>query len=282
MLMRQRGGRIEDPDPAYERERRGWFWRSKIVGRGAISFGLIMMAALVYLAVAPFFDNPAPAAPDAGETAATAVPTTVPDSGSGGVAVPPQGSPAAVGCPEQERREVAPETVVLTLFDTQWRPTGSALLPTTDAAGPSKPGPAPACYSRTPEGALYSAAAFYTLAEDTIGPADAVALVEARVSRSGAYDEAISELQSDDRIADSHVPAHRIIGYRWMGYTPDLAQVEFQYLWTAGPRADTTFTITSQVVWEANDWLIVAPNKNSQLHIPPSTGVVYTPWGPSQ
>lgn len=281
MLMRQRGP-IEDPDPAYERERRGWFWRSRVVGRGSLVFCLLIMAGLVYLAVAPLLDTPDPAPSIAGGTTATAEPTAAPEPESGGDAVPPQGSPAAAGCPEQPRQEVAPETVVLNLFDTAWRPVGSTLLPTSDGAGPSKPGPAPACYSRTPEGALYAAAAFYQLAANTLTPADAVALVEARVSRSGAYAQAISELQSDTQIADSQAPANRIVGYRWLGYTPDLAQVDFQYLWTAGSRVGTTFTLASQVVWEANDWLVVAPNQNSQLHIPPSSGVVYTPWGPSQ
>jgi hypothetical protein len=171
---------------------------------------------------------------------------------------------------------VAPETLVLTQYQTTWTagPQG-VLLPGSDTGGS-----AGSCFTRTPEGALYSAGSFYIQVGALADPSERIALVQQRASHTGAYDQLMDQLSQNPKIAGAAATTSqlRVIGYRWVGYSPDTAQLELQFAWTNGTSG--TVQMAAQLVWEG-DWKVVVPSLNSPLYRPAPEQTVYTPWGPS-
>lgn len=228
-------------------------------------FGLLLVGAVYVLLV------PASSTPGAGGTAA---PATAPAT-----SVPPvTAAPVATDCPSAEAQDVAPETLILTTFETQWQPTAGTLYPSSQSGGPVSATVPASCFTRTPEGALYSAASFNIAAGSAVTPTDRIAVVEARASRTGVYDQLMEELVKQPNIAGPSGTASQwhIVGYRWLAYSPSAAQVEFQLTRPDGKSVG----MMQSVVWESNDWLVVVPPLNSQLYRTDLSRVVYTPWGP--
>lgn len=272
MIFIPQRGPTEDLDPRAP----GLFrrsWQRFATSRGTLVFSILFLSLLVLAGVyAALLPTPSNSEPDTLTAPSQELPAELPVAAQPDLAL----------CPEQARQDVAPETLVLTAYDTQWAPTGAVLLPSSAAAAPLNAGAIPACYPRSPEGALYSAGEFYLLSGAASSATENIAIVQARASRTGAYQQLMTQLQANPASAEptGSVPPTQVIGYRWLGYTPDLAQVEIQFLWTGGSRAGQTFAVTQQLVWESNDWLVVVPNPNTQIHLPPSTDIIYTPWGP--
>jgi hypothetical protein len=186
--------------------------------------------------------------------------------------------PAESGCPAQEAVEFNPEQVILTEVKSTWYRVGDMTAPTSPTGGPAVTDPFPACFPRTPEGALYAAASF------AVGVIAAQAegtdrdFFIARASHTGNYNLLIAELASQNQ--NKTRPTIRITGYQWNSYSPNTASVRIKYTLVTGPRAGQDVAITYTMTWENNDWLLVVPGKNDVVAIDP-TATVYHPWGGS-
>lgn len=281
-MFRRKSAITEDRDPRRPgRIRRAgdWYLRSNATLIASGLLVLVLLAGVVYLVVVPPPDAGTPGRGD------TVVPTTTgaPDAADLGepALVPP--APTANFCPDQDRIELAPETVVSARYDTLWEPSGGAALPRSDGAGPRNPEEPRSCFARSPEGALYSLATFFI---ESLAAPDAqsrIRLVQARASRSGAYQQLMDQLGSDPGIAvgTGPQPQMQIVGYRWVGYTPDSAQLDLHLVKFDGARV-APVVITAEAIWEANDWLVVVPNQSSVLHPPGAEQADYTEWGPPE
>lgn len=253
---------------AHERAMETWFMRSKVTW--VLSIGVLVAAAACGVYVFVFTSPPAPRA---GGEAAPAAPVTAPEPG------PVTAAPADTGCQLQPGAEVAPETLILTTFQTQWQPTLGALYPTSETAGPISAAWPGSCFARTPEGALYSAASFNVAVGASVTPGDRIAVVQARASRTGVYDQLMDQLTTQPNIAGAMGTSSqwRITGYRWLAYSPDAARVELQLI---HPSDGKKVGMVQDLVWESNDWLVVVPPLNDQLYRTDLSRVTYTPWGP--
>lgn len=277
MLQRKRAEDRQPGQPGRIRRAGRWYMQSTgtLVASGLLL--LVLAAGAVYLAVVP------PATP----SAASGRPTAAPAGDSAGPAA--QDGPDALApgpglglCPAQDPVAVAPESVVLAMYDTHWDQLNGALVPSSQTGGPINTGAPRTCFARTPEGALYSLASFFIEVDAAPDTAARVDLIQARASRGGAYQQLMDQLQTAPSIADTPAgqPLVRLTGYRWLGYTPDTAQLELQYQRLSGPQANTPVRTTVQAAWESNDWLVVVPTQDTVLHQPGSEQTTYTPWGP--
>lgn len=273
--MRRRGAPSRDfetAQPGTGRRFVSWLTTSRRLLVFALVLAAVMAGGVVYLVLVPQQEPKA----IAGDYAAGAVPLpSVP-------AVPVDPPPSEALCAPRDAQEVPPETLVLSSYDTTWALDDGVLLPRSDAAGPDVPEPMRACYTRTPEGALYSAASFYIASGAAVSPQDRIDLVRLRASRTGAYAQLMDQLAADPSTAGvaGTTSQLRVIGYRWLGYTPDTASLELQFLRVTSAQEQSTVQMAMDLVWEGNDWLAVVPSLNSQLYRPAPSQVVYTPWGP--
>lgn len=180
-------------------------------------------------------------------------------------------------CPEAEAVTVPPELLINTAYETQWVRDGDMQRPVSPSAGPEVKAPVPQCFSRTPEGALYSAASFASGILTAIAAGDQKPFFQQRASHTGNYSVLIADLP--DSTPTKNRPTVKFSGYRWNSYTPDLASVEIRYTLVTGPRAGDNTAITYTMTWERNDWVLVVPGKNDIVTAPVDATRTYIPWG---
>ncbi|HEX6681300.1 MAG TPA: hypothetical protein VF062_00780 [Candidatus Limnocylindrales bacterium] len=280
-MFRRKGAPAEDRDPRQPgRLRRAGQWYMASTGTLVASATLlcIILAGGIYLVLVPaptVSDQPSRSAARPAVTVASGAPEQV-------APALPAADPAASLCPKQRRVDMSPETVVLAMYDTQWEQSGGALVPRSDGGGPATTTAPRSCFTRTPEGALYSLATFFTQSTMATDAAARITLTQARASRTGAYQQLMDALQVDPNIAANvgAQPELRITGYRWIGYTPDTAHLELRYQAMTGAQAGVPIAMILEATWESNDWLIVVPSPNAVLHQPGSAQTTFTPWGP--
>lgn len=271
-----RPGVKEDREPGQVgRLRRGgrWFMHSQGTLVASAMVLIAILAAGLYVLIVPA-DTDGPGEP-ARDQPGAAAPAPVDDQKF------PVADPAVNLCPEQPAKGVAPETLVLAAYSTSWVVENGWLVPQSTDAGPAVATHPRACFARTPEGALYSLATFFTESLAAVSTDEQIRLVQARAARTGSYEQMMQEVAKDPSLVEvTGQPTVRITGYRWLGYTPDMAQIELQFLRLTGPRAGASVRMTVDAVWETNDWLVVVPNENTQIYRPGNTQTVFTPWGP--
>ena len=123
--------------------------------------------------------------------------------------------------------------------------------------------------------------AFFQASQAAADAQARIELIQSRASRSGAYGQLLAQLQADPSTATASgsVPDVRVIGYLWSGYSPDVAQYRIEWMRTSGASVGQTVAMTVNLVWEANDWMVVVPGQDSQIYSSVGTSV-FTPWGP--
>lgn len=258
-------------DPGRIRRFSTWFMTARSTKIASLTLLVVLVSCGAYVLLFPDSPDPEPAPSSAGPQA----PAVQVDPNIGMIGV----TPAAAQCPAADAKQVAPETLVLTSYDTKWVGVHGILLPQSKGAGPRVPDPVRACFSRSPEGALYSAASFYLQGAATATAQDRITLVQARASRTEAYGQVMTQALNDPTVAnpDPSAPRLRLSGYIWSGYTPDVAQVDLQFTDPAG----TAYVVTARMTWEANDWLVVLSTQGSdRFRRLSNSTVVFTPWGP--
>lgn len=199
----------------------------------------------------------APAVPTATSSAPTAVDST-PD----------------IGCGAQDPAEIAPETLVSSEFETQWVPTGQMSVPTSATGGPLAAGH---CFTRNPEGALYSMATFIAERAGTTTNQGVVDVMAARCLHDDNFEAYSTRLLADQPVTGQ--PAFAINGYRWMEYSPSRAQVELRFKRITGAEAGTTTTGVYSVIWKNNDWLVLVPNPDQPTRLPGDNLRTFHVWG---
>jgi hypothetical protein len=182
-------------------------------------------------------------------------------------------------CPAQDPVPVPPETLVLTTFDSVWVRDGGMSRPTSTTGGPFQGAPFPSCFSRTPEGALYSAANFATGVLAATDAGDEKPFFASRASHSGNYNVLIADLPGEGAGTVTNRPISSISGYRWNSYSPDTASVEIRYSLLTGASSGEQTAITYNLTWENNDWLLVVPGKSDQMSVLVDENRSYIPWG---
>jgi hypothetical protein len=243
---------------------RWWFAPTNVTRKSKQAWGTVLVlfgAALIAMLVISLIRPDPEAAPAA--ASATAVPTAE--------------QAVKSSCPAADPVQVPPEILIDTVYQTQWVRDGDMLRPYTESAGPGTKKPFPACFTRSPEGALYAAASFASGVLTATAAGDEKPFFQARASHTGNYDILIADLP--DAGPAQNRPTVRFSGYRWNGYTPDLASVEIRYTLVTGPRAGTNTAITYTMTWENNDWLLVVPGKTDTVASPVDSVRTYIPWG---
>lgn len=236
--------------------------KSKVIS--AIFIGVLLIALLAMY----FFS---PSAPEPTAVPVAAKPST---SAAPGTSTSPEAAAPSL-CKEQKAEEVTPEEVVNATYETVWVRDGDMVRPTSATAGPDLETPYPACFSRTPEGALYATASFATGILTATAAGQATDFITARASHTGNYDAFLMEAVG---VTVENRPTVRISGYRWNSYSASLASIEVQYTLVTGPDAGRNTALTYTVSWEDNDWRMVIPSKSDQV-VNNSTDRTYIPWG---
>lgn len=245
---------------------RWWLAPTNVSRKSKQAWGTVLglfAAALITMALISFLR------PDSSpDSAATAVSEAV---------APTQEQAVKSSCPAADPVQVPPEILINTEYVTQWVRDGDMLRPHTESAGPGTASPYPACFTRSPEGALYAAASFATGVLTATAAGNEKDFFQARASHTGNYDILIADLP--DAGPSQNRPTVRFSGYRWNGYTPDLASVELRYTLVTGPRAGSNTALTYTLTWENNDWLLVVPGKTDIVTAPVDSVRTYIPWG---
>lgn len=141
------------PPPVGRLRRVGRWWASPRGYTFSFVFGLVLLGLLGWLIVGH------------GSTP-TAVRST--QIGAGPVQVAPTVVQPSLPCPDQPVASVTPEQLVLTEFDTVWKPAGELKVPTSPSGGPFANGSAQ-CFAHSPEGALYAVASRIVAEANTAG-----------------------------------------------------------------------------------------------------------------
>lgn len=231
----------------------------------AVLMVVAVAAGALYLFIAPTPGVVTVTPPPAGPVPATAATATE--------------APPNDGCASAVPVDVPPESLVLTQINSDWKPVGTTYSPSSATGGPGIAAPYAACFTRTPEGALYAVAAFIAEASAAPKNAERLALVQARASRQGNYDGLIQSLSADGQTVGQ--PLARISGYRWIEYSPDSASVELQFrLIDSTDGTQPPPTTAFQVAWEFNDWRVVIPTEGGGVHLAGGKLRTFTPWGP--
>lgn len=218
-------------------KRLGNWWMGSAAARGvSLAFFVVLIAGTIWAVLFP-----APAEVPGEASPASQVPSATAD------AMP---SPIVI-CPVQDPTEVLPETLVAMTFTPAWYPVGMMSAPGSPTGGP---GDARRCFTRSPEGALYSVITH--MAEESAG----------------------TGLPQD--IADQGGANLRFTGYQWQSYTPDQAIVVVRVAVSVG-------AVTSQSAgifdanWVNNDWIVTADDSPAALTAAADPIRVFTPWGAS-
>jgi hypothetical protein len=179
-------------------------------------------------------------------------------------------------CAPAEAVEYLPEQVVSTSFDSVWVRDGDMSRPTSTTGGPFEGDPYPRCFSRTPEGALYSAASFATGVLVATAAGDLKPFFEVRTSHTGNYTALISSLPALNPLT-AH-PQLTISGYRWNSYGPSQASLEIAFTMVSGPALGTSTATIYNLTWENNDWVLVVPGRTDVVQVI-TDDRAYIPWG---
>lgn len=249
-------------DPGRIARTTSWWFAPKSVSRKSKQNWGLFLLILVGALVAMLIINLTSSDP-VNQTPTAAAPTAAPTVKS--------------NCPEAPAVDVPPEILIGTAYQSTWVRDGDMQRPTSETAGPGKANPYPSCFSRTPEGALYSAASFASGVISATAAGDEKPFFVSRSSHSGNYTVLIADLP--DAGPTQNRPTVKFSGYRWNSYTPDLASVEIRYTLITGPRAGSNTAITYTMAWESNDWLLVIPGKNDTAAAPVDSTRTYIPWG---
>lgn len=178
-------------------------------------------------------------------------------------------------CKSQKAVKVLPEELVLASYKTTWTRVGDLQEPSSKAAGPAKEVDGwPVCFSRTPEGAMYSAASFAANAVPAMEKGQLREFFTARTSHTGNFAVLMADLPAGS--PPKARPTVTISGYLWNNYTPETASVQIRYRAVTG---QTTVTIYN-LAWERNDWVLIVPGKSDIVGADP-TNKSFTPWGGS-
>lgn len=238
-----------------------WFAPRDVTARSkkvSATFLLLVLATVLYFAVSSAFS------------------TSSADTHTQPVAAPTEAAQKTV-CPTAKAENVPPEVLINTAYSTTWVRDGDMVRPSSETAGPGTVNPYPSCFSRTPEGALYAAASFASGILTATAAGDQKPFFQNRASHTGNYSILIADLP--DAGPAKNRPTVRFSGYRWNGYTPDLASIEIRYTLVTGPRAGSNTAIAYNMAWERNDWLLVIPGKTDTAAAPVDTTRTYIPWG---
>lgn len=238
------------------------FYYGALAFVGALGVGLV----LIYL---PFGSKPSTGSPVAAPTAPVSTTATTP---------PPSTPVGSVdGCTPQDEQDVAPESVATSTFETTWVATGQMSVPSSPTGGPTVAAPAPHCFNRNPEGALYSIATFVAEMAGTNSNQEKVDVITRRSLRDGNFDSYVQKLQSDSPVTGE--PLFKISGYRWQEYSPQRAVAEIQVTVLSGPNASSTHSLLYGVIWANNDWLLLVPSPTTPVTLPGSNLRTFHPWG---
>ena len=252
---------------------RAWWWGSPAAYLACLTLLSVAALAAVLVVVLP---SSGPSAQAAGEGSRPAVPVFVP----GSVEPVPEPEGGVAGCKASEAVPISPELVASANFVTTWVHLGAGSVPVSATGGGYATDPVYHCYTRTPEGALYAAAAF--MAEyASADAAGRVALIEAVGVREGTYDQMLKSLQDQASRGESvQVTDRELIGYRWTRYQPDNAAVQLIYRITAGDMAyRMAYSSTVTLIWDQDDWKVVTPGPKGMPTVVLRSTETFTPWG---
>lgn len=249
-----------------------WFWWT--------SLGFLMLVTAVFAVVQLIPQDPERTGPAkavaAVRSAATAVPAPSPAAGK-------EPEVSFTGCKAQKAPPLDPEFSAPAPVQSEWAAVGTMKAPRSDTGGPQV---GSVCFTRTPEGALYSAAN-YVAEFLTLDPSGREALMSQRYYNPGGPQVQAQDMPTlINNPAASNVPdaAREFAGYRWETWTSDLAIVSIAFRWLSGQMTGAVYLATYTLTWSDNDWKLLSPGRDG-VPVAYVTGenaaqAQYTPWGP--
>jgi hypothetical protein len=199
------------------------------------------------------------------------------DSGSDGAALPPAEIVRTDNHPPKCAEQApAPRAGKNALLIPAWEMIGTTPTPYSATGGPVLKDTPRQCFTHSEEGAVYAAATVLSELSSVEDPDLRLQLVKDRVSHSGNYSKML-----DGERRDFTAPTLQIqyVGYQIVKSTDETVQLDLATRPINGSNAGVVNAISFTMVWERNDWLLVAP---------PATGLPlrsltdftgFTPWG---
>lgn len=260
------------PEPGKVRRFGSWWGSSPKVMWFCSIFILAIFAGLILKAVWPTPTlNGSDAAPDPSVEAAAPAPSSQSD------AAPPAAPAPTSVCAPADPVQVPPELVIGSTYDTNWTAVGYLAAPSSVTGGPAITDGIRQCFTRTPEGALYSAASFAAQMVGAATNTERLALADARASHAGSYAQYSAGLAADT--TQNAQPLLRFAGYRWVSYTPDAASMEIRFTVLSGDQVGKPVTTVFSLTWEGNDWRLIVPGIGDDVHPADAALRTFTPWG---
>lgn len=135
----------------------------------------------------------------------------------------------------------------------EWEPIRSLYIPVSDEHGPGVVDEATqvrTCFSRTPEGALFSAVSMLGASAD---PELLVETIETRGADSPGKTIALGQAQERASQSDQTMPPMEVAGFRILSFSEDAASVEVVMSVDDGSQ-ELYQTTSADMVWEDGDW----------------------------
>jgi hypothetical protein len=191
------------------------------------------------------------------------------------VALPAQGGEVVAG-PCNFPLPVGGE-ITIAPADVTWSLAGSMASPSSASAGPATPGLIPACYERSPQGALLAAANWITTM--TNPKVDKIAAVTALVGHTGGYDQFIANYEAVETAAGDDPVGQQIAAFRMLFFDLSHAEIEIVNRATSGSSPGFMASVVYVMVWENDDWK-VAPVLDGNVPITKVVDAIAPPYIP--